>query len=453
MPPFRRSLIAAVLGLLLHSTLLHAADKPNVLVIVADDLGWADVGFHGSKLPTPNLDRLAREGVVLDQHYVAPVCTPTRAALLSGRYWSRFGNTAPSNTRVYPFGTVTLASALKSVGYETSITGKWHLGSLAEWGPRKFGFDHSYGSLAGGTGPWNHRYKKGEYTYTWHRNDKLIEEEGHVTDLLAAEAVRFLQQDRDKPFFLYVPFTAVHHPLDEPANWLERGRKVDPKRPQYAACVLHLDDSVGKLLTALEQSGKKDKTIVVFFSDNGGMPPGPADRDNARYPGEYPKGELLGDNTPLRGFKTQLYEGGIRVPAVVRWPAQLKPGKVAAPVHVVDWMPTLAFLVGYQPPGDLKWDGRSAWPVIRGQDGAAEAAADRVLYWDGPGHRSGAVRQGDWKLVVHHAAGGDRVELFDLANDPNEKHDLSTDEVERVAGMTKLLVAERAKDGDAVVKP
>ncbi|MEQ8790696.1 MAG: sulfatase-like hydrolase/transferase [Pirellulaceae bacterium] len=445
-------LFASLVSQLLCTAVLPAAEKPNVLVVVADDLGWADVGFHGSKLPTPNLDKLAGEGVVLDQHYVAPVCTPTRAALLSGRYWSRFGNTAPSNTRVYPFGTVTLASALKSVGYATAITGKWHLGSMPEWGPTKFGFDHSYGSLAGGTGPWNHRYKMGDYTHTWHRNDELIEEEGHVTDLLADEAVKFLSLEHEKPFFLYVPFTAVHHPLQEPEVWLAAGQKADPKRPQYAASVMHMDDAVGRLLTALERSGKQENTIVVFFSDNGGMPPGPADRDNARYPGEYPQGELLGDNTPLRGYKTQLYEGGIRVPAVIRWPAELKPGKATTPVHVVDWMPTLTALAGYQPQDDLKWDGRSAWPAIRGESTSADAV-DRVLYWDGPGHRSGVIRQGDWKLVVHHASGGDRIELFDLANDPQEKHDLADKQAERVVAMRKLLAAERAKDGDAVVKP
>jgi arylsulfatase A-like enzyme len=424
--------------------------RPNVLIIVADDLGWADVGFHGSKLPTPNLDRLARQGVVLDQHYVAPVCTPTRAALLSGRYWSRFGNTAPSNTRVYPFETVTLASALRSVGYATGITGKWHLGSLPEWGPGKFGFDHAYGSLAGGVGPWNHRYKRGDYTHTWHRNGELIEEEGHVTDLLTAEAVKFLAAKRDGPFFLYVPFTAVHHPLDEPNEWLAKGRRVDPKRPQYAACVMHLDDAVGRLLEALEKTGRQEDTLLVFFSDNGAMPPGAADRDNARYPGEYPQGELLGDNSPLRGHKTQLYEGGIRVPALVRWPAELKPGKVTTPVHVVDWMPTITSLAGYRPQQDLKWDGCDLAPVLRRE--MKESGPPRVLYWDGPGHRSAAVRQGDWKLVVHHASQGDRVEVFNLAEDPYEKHDLADMQPQRTAILQKLLTAQRAKDSDAVVK-
>jgi arylsulfatase A-like enzyme len=442
-----------VLGLILLAlnfiATARAADKPNILVIVADDLGWADVGFHGATIPTPHLDRLARDGVVLDQHYVAPLCTPTRAALLSGRYWSRFGNTAPQNTQVFPFGTVTLASALKSVGYETAITGKWHLGSLPQWGPRKFGFDHSYGALAGGVGPWNHRYKMGEYTYAWHRNDERIEEEGHVTDLLAAEAVKFLETKRGRPFFLYVPLTAVHHPLDEPPEWLERGRKADPARPQYAACVMHMDDAIGRLLAALERTGQRDSTLVVFTSDNGGMPSRPADADNARYPGEYPKGELLGSNKPLRGAKSNLYEGGIRVPACVSWPGMLEPGKVTAPLHIVDWMPTLTVLAGCKPTDDLKWDGRDIWPIV---SGSAREIPSRVLYWEGPGHRSAALRDGDWKLVIHRASAGDKRELFNLADDPREERDLAAQHADRVESMRQLLAQQQQRDNDAVAK-
>ena len=217
-----RTFTLPALGCILSGLMAGAPAKPNIVIIVDDDLGWADVGYHGSAFRTPNIDRLAETGIELDQHYVAPMCTPTRAALLTGRYWSRFGNTSPSNTQVLPFDTVTLATALRSSGYETAIAGKWHLGSKPEWGPRKFGFDRSYGSLAGGVGPWDHRYKKGDYSSTWHRNDKLIEEEGHVTDLLAAEAVQFIHAEHRGPFLLYVPFTAVHTPLDEPETFLDR---------------------------------------------------------------------------------------------------------------------------------------------------------------------------------------------------------------------------------------
>ena len=193
------------------------------MLIIADDLGWADVGFHGGNVPTPHLDRLAREGVELAQHYVHPVCSPTRTALMSGRYAGRFGVTAPQATQAMPFDTVTLPKALKSVDYETCLTGKWHLGSKPDWGPRQFGFDHTYGSFAGGVGPWNHRYKVGPFSFTWHRDDKLIEEEGHVTDLIAKEATDWIASRGEKnSFFLYVPFTAVHLPIKEPEEYLKR---------------------------------------------------------------------------------------------------------------------------------------------------------------------------------------------------------------------------------------
>ena len=208
-------------------------NRPNIVILVADDLGWADVGYHGSSIRTPNIDQLQSRGVELDFHYVAPMCTPTRAALLTGRYWSRFGNTKPSNERVLPWDTMTLARGLQGADYRTAISGKWHLGSKPEWGPRKFGFDQFYGSLAGGINPWNHLYKHGPYTKTWHRNDELIEEEGHVTDLLTSEAVRFIKEKKKEPFFLYVPFTAVHTPFDEPPKWLGRVDNIDPERRPF----------------------------------------------------------------------------------------------------------------------------------------------------------------------------------------------------------------------------
>ena len=183
-----KSIVASVLLVFSSAPCIAAAPKPDIVFIIADDLGWADVAFHGGNAPTPNLDRLRHEGVELTQHYVAPVCSPTRTGLMTGRCWSRFGVTTPQNERALPWDTVTLPRALKAVGYDTCLTGKWHLGSLPEQGPNHFGFDHSYGSLAGGVSPWNHRYKQGPFSVTWHRNEKLIEEEGHVTDLIAAEA-------------------------------------------------------------------------------------------------------------------------------------------------------------------------------------------------------------------------------------------------------------------------
>ena len=200
-----------------------SGDRPNILFILADDLGWGDVGYHGSNIRTPNIDRLVETGVELDRHYVQPMCTPTRAALLTGRYPSRFGPhaTVPSNHPVLADGYETLASTLRNAGYDTGLFGKWHLGSSPKYAPNEFGFDWSYGSLAGGVDPYNHRYKAGPYSRTWHRNGKPVDERGHVTDLIVSEAVEWIESRRN-PWFCYVPFTAVHVPVKAPQEWLDR---------------------------------------------------------------------------------------------------------------------------------------------------------------------------------------------------------------------------------------
>jgi arylsulfatase A-like enzyme len=424
-----------------------AEEPPSFLVIVADDLGWADVGYHGSPIPTPNIDRLCAEGVELDRHYVAPMCTPTRAALLTGRYWSRFGNTKPSNTRVLPWETETLASALRRVGYDTCITGKWHLGSKPEWGPRKFGFNHSHGSLAGGVGPWNHLYKHGPYSRTWHRSDTLIEEAGHVTDLVARQAIEYVKAKRDGPFFVYVPFTAVHSPFDEPDEWLDQGKQAEPQRPQYAASTMHMDHAVGQMVHCLERSGRRENTLILFFSDNGGMVTA-ADGDSQRYPGDYPRGQPGGSNLPLRGRKTQAYEGGIRTPAFVNWPGRLTPRKVTAPLHVVDWMPTLCRLAGCEPAGDLGWDGRDVWPVLSG-DSAGDP--QRVLYCKSPNANMIAVHRGPWKIV--HFPKTQATELYHLGDDPNETADLASSKPEVVSELLALMEREAKRDDTAVPDP
>jgi arylsulfatase A-like enzyme len=344
-----------------------------------------------------------------------------------------------------PFGTVTLASALKSCGYETCITGKWHLGSLPEWGPRKFGFDSSYGALGGGTGPWDHRYKRGPYTRNWHRNDEYVDEEGHVTDLIAREAIAFLEKARHKPFFLYVPFTAVHHPLDEPAQWLQTNQDIAENRRQYAACVQHMDDAAGRIMATLEKRGYRRNTLVMFTSDNGGM--GAPASDLAAYPGSYRSG-LLGRNEPLRGYKGQLYEGGIRVPAFVNWPGHIPTRKLNAPVHAVDWVPTITRLGGYRAAQDPKWDGLDVWPLLTGK---AQPSV-REFYWKGPGGRSLAVRSGAWKLLVFDDADAAkrRCELYRLDDDPLEQHDRSASEPATVARLEGLLRRLRERDNDAV---
>ncbi len=427
----------------------QAVEPPNIVFIIADDLGWADVAFHGGNAPTPNLERLMADGVELTQHYVYPVCSPTRAALLSGRYATRFGVTSPQNERAYPWNTVTLASALKSVGYDTAICGKWHLGSKLEWGPQKFGFDHGYGSLAGGVGPWDHQYKKGEFMTTWYRDAQLIEEKGHVTDLITREAVQWIESRTGKPFFLYVPFTAVHLPVKEPDEWVARvpvGVTGDLAR-HYAACIMHMDDSVGRIAAALEKAGRSSNTLLIFASDNGGSW---AVNEGQAYPADgYPAGKLPANNSPLRDQKGSVYEGGIRVPCIARWPGKLKPGKFAGVIHIADWMPTFCAIAGYQPPRDLKWDGINLWPQLTG----AEPPKPRAFYVAGPGFHARAVRDGDWKLVVDEGLKKDptgKTELFNIANDPNETTDLAAKEPQRVEAL-RLRLAELSKaDRDAL---
>lgn len=423
----------------------QAPAKPNIVFIMADDLGYADVAFHGGSAPTPQLDRLVNEGVEMTAHYVAPVCSPTRAGLLTGRCWSRFNVTTPQNERALPWDTVTLPRALKSVGYDTCLTGKWHLGSKPEEGPNHFGFDHSYGSLAGGVTPWLHFYKKGPVSQTWHRNEQFVDEPGHVTDLITKEAVEWIGGRGEAPFFLYVPFTAIHLPIKEPQEWVERvPTSITGDVPRhYAACVMHFDDSVGRIVAAIEKAGKRANTLVVVTSDNGGST---AENNDLKYPDDNcPSGKLVGNNTPWRGEKGSVYEGGIRVAAVASWPGVLKPGKVDAPLQIIDWMPTLCALAGYQPAGDLKWDGRNVWPLV---SGAASTPEPRTLYTVGPGRRARAVRHGDWKLIV---VDKEEPQLFNLADDPSETTDLAGKQPERVAELQKRMDEMAAADNDAKV--
>jgi len=428
------------------------ATKPNIIFILADDLGWADVAFHHGNVPTPNLDRLAAEGLELTQHYVYPVCSPTRSAFLSGRCASRFGITNPQNPRAYRWDTVTMARAMKAAGYDTALCGKWHLGSKTEWGPQLFGFDHSYGSLAGGVGPWDHHYKTGEFTETWHRDGHLIKEEGHVTDLITHEAIQWLEARTDKPFFLYVPFTAVHIPIREPKEWVERvpAAITEKSRRQYGANVMHLDDSVGKILAALEKTGKASNTLVIFGSDNGAYPT--ARNDDPQYPAdEYEPGPAGGSNEPLHGVKGEVYEGGIRTPCVARWPGHLQPGKFMGVAQITDWMPTFCALAGYTPDHDLKWDGQNIWPQLTGK----EPPKARIIYTAGPGFRARALRDGDWKLIETEGRGKQAkqsFELYDLGNDPNETADLADKIPDKVRELrTKLEEAAKA-DNDALAQ-
>ena len=264
--------------------------RPNILFILTDDQGWGDVGYNDPTIYTPNIDRLSGEGIRLNRHYVHPQCTPTRVALLTGRYPSRFGTHATwagGNDQAIPYGTPTLASLLKSVGYDTALIGKWHLGSVSSQGPKYWGFDYSYGCLAGGCDNYTHLYKysdKNPYSHTWHRNGVLIaDSEGgelyeagkHTTDLLTKDAIRFIEKERDKPFFLYLAHTAPHTPLQEEKKWFNDSEgkleKLGKKRRLFAAVLHHLDDAVGQVAQALKNTGQWENTIVIYSSGNGAI--------------------------------------------------------------------------------------------------------------------------------------------------------------------------------------
>ena len=448
-PRFRCHLAASLFALACWwctSVEAAPANRPNIVFIMADDLGWGDVGFHGGNAPTPNLDRLAREGLELAAHYVAPVCSPTRTGLMTGRCWSRFGVTNPQNERALPWDTLTLPRALKSVGYDTALIGKWHLGSLPEQGPNRFGFDHAYGSLAGGVSPYSHKYKKGPFSETWHRNGKLITEEGHVTDLLTREAVSWLEGRSDRPFFLYVPYTAVHLPVREPDEWVARvpADITGEVARHYAASIMHLDDGVGRILAALERTGRRANTLVVFTSDNGGST---AQNNDTTYPDDRcPTGPLPGRNTPWRGKKGDLHEGGIRVPTVVSWPGRARPGRVEAPVQITDWLPTFAALTGFIPASDPKWDGTN----ISGLLTQHTAPAERPLYSVAPGWRARSMRLGNWKLIVTGDGAKATHEVYNLATDPAEKTNLATAQPDRLRDLLATLARVSARDRDAL---
>jgi arylsulfatase B len=444
--PSRRAVLkmaaAGAGGVLLPARKSHGdtsmeSRHPNIVFIIADDMGWSDVGYHGSEVKTPNIDRLAGEGVRFDQHYATPTCTPTRVGLMTGRYPSRYGVLAPAYGDIFDDGTVTVASALSASGYDTAISGKWHMGSPPDCVPRKYGFKHSYGYFDGQIDPYTHLYKTGREC--WHRNDELVDEEGHATDLITREAVRVIESASEAPFYLYVAYSVPHYPLAEPERWtaMYEGVMESESRRWFAASISHMDDGIGRIVEALDRVGKRGDTLVVFVSDNGGQR---SWHNEEHYKGRYADKphDVLGDNRPLRGWKGQVYEGGIRVPALANWPGALKPGRVQSPVHIVDWTPTLCGLADHTSGRDLAWDGRDIWSLIQGKEAAPEP---RTLYWKTP--KAQALRQGDWKLVVGES---ESPEMYDLASAPYEKRDLAEEQPKRVAEMKALMAKVAESD-------
>ena len=414
--------------------------KPNIVIIISDDLGWRDVGYHDSEIKTPNIDKLARNGVRLERHYVCPTCSPTRCGLLTGRNPSRFGIHGPiagKSTQSLPLDTLTLAKLLQGRGYATGLIGKWHLGLRPEVGPRRFGFDFSYGYLHGQIGPYTHLYNTGEKT--WHRNDRFVEEKGHVTDLITREAVQFIETPRTQPFFLWIAHATPHYPLVEEDKWLEPYKDTikDPSRRLYAGSITHMDDAIGRVVKSLEKTKQLDNTLIVFTSDNGGFEKYQSKTDyNGKY--EHPK---LGDNQPLRGWKGGLYEGGVRVPAFVYWKGKLQPAVADEVVSMLDWYPTFANLAGATAPDSAKIEGRDVWPILTR---AKQKPADPVLYWNIGNSR--AVMQDGVKLIV--PAKG-KEELYHLRNDPMEMKNWAETLAIDLLVMKTLLKKQRALDPPA----
>lgn len=417
-----------------------ASQKPNVLIIIADDLGWSDVGYNGSYIKTPNIDGLASTGVRFDHHYVMTTCTPTRVALITGRYPSRYGILAPDYGEVIPRGEATLASIFEKNGYHTALAGKWHLGSPPHT-PKAYGFQSSYGYLDGQVDPYTHKYKTG--SDSWHREDKLFREEGHATDLITREAVRVIEEKRKNPFFLYVAYSVPHYPLDEPEVWTAQYDHLNlyPSRKHFAASVTHMDDGIGQIIKALERTGQRENTLVLFISDNGGQE---AWESEEEYGGKYAAKphKVLGNNYPLRGWKGDLYEGGIRVPAIANWPGELSPGVNSNLIHVVDWLPTLQSVTKTKADNSsLNQDGRNIWPQLTG---GAPGDADRTMYWKTK--QASAVRQGPWKLIVHQRTG--ESELYNVEDDFRETTDLSKAMPERTRALLTLMEEFRKDDRD-----
>lgn len=421
---------------------LHS--KPNILIIISDDLGWGDIGYHGSEIKTPNIDKLAETGIRLEQHYVMPTCTPTRVSLMTGKYPSRYGILAPSYGEVIDLGDPTLASILKDNGYFTAIVGKWHMGS-PPYTPLKYGFQSSYGYFDGQIDPYTHEYKtetKLTSRKSWHHNDEYLDEEGHVTDLLTAEAIRIIEQDRDEPFFLYLAHHVPHSPLDEPEEWTSvyDGLSLLSTRKLFAASVSHMDDGIGKIIEALERTGKRENTLILFSSDNGGQHSWHSTTD---YLGKYADKPhlVLGNNYPLSGWKGELYEGGIRVPALANWPGKLNSDVVDSPIHMTDWLPTLCEIVNIEMPHEQDIDGQSVLSLLTNK---SKPVTERAMYW-----KTGmqyAVREGNWKLILNR--NNNTPELFDLDNDFRETRNLSVSNPEKTAYLLDLLEKFKIKDRD-----
>ena len=444
-----------ILGVLSSLALsAQASDRPNVVVIVADDLGWADVGFHGNQIiDTPSLDRIAAEGAQLNRFYTTPICSPTRAALMTGRDPIRLGVAYSTimpwqNNGIHPDETF-LPELFLSAGYQTAMVGKWHLGHAQQsYHPNSRGFEHFYGHLHTEVGFYPPFASLGGKDFQ--RNGVSIDDQGYESYLLADEVSRYIRErDTEKPFFIYMPFIAPHTPLDAPEELQakyadmadDRGKsrskmadstrfmaKVTGRtsaRPMYAAVVDAMDQAIGRVLDTLDREGLADNTIVLFFSDNGGA--------------VYAIGGA--DNAPLRGGKGDTFEGGIRVVAAMRWPEKIPMGsRVDSIMSVMDVLPTLASAAGIDADTQFRLDGRNMLPaLIDGQTMPREKLLFFISETPFKNHVNVTAFNDEWKLIQRIETGFSSVDvtqfLFNIAEDPHEHNNLAQQHPDIVADL------------------
>lgn len=417
----RLTCVLSAIAAILFASRAQGAERPNILLIFSDDQGWGDVSCYESEIPTPNIDSLARDGVKFTNWYVASsICTPSRFGLLTGRYPSRSHDRLlgalmslgeEDANRGIRDDETTIAQVLKQQGYRTALIGKWHLGhGHVGFLPTSHGFDSFYGHTAGCIDFFTMRYG---IKPDWYRNEQVIDESGYATDLITGEAVRFLERQRpDRPFFLYLPYNAPHYGKGydpgrhevvnimqaKPEDLTRVGHIEDPIRRVFAAMVLSLDDGIGRVLAALEQQELQEDTLVIFMTDNGGDP------------------DYGGSSGPLRGEKGTLFEGGIRVPCLMRWPGKLKAGSTCDSVcSSLDLFPTFCRLVGADS-SKLPLDGIDLTPQLL----EGKPSRNRELFWE-LSHEA-ALRSGTWKYLRT----SDRNEyLFNVDDDPYEKKNLA----------------------------
>ncbi|MDQ6760595.1 MAG: sulfatase-like hydrolase/transferase [Acidobacteriota bacterium] len=439
----RRALLSGLAASQVPLVNAQGTPPPNVIVILFDDLGLNDLGYLGATdLQTPHIDRLAAEGTVCRNWYSnAPVCSPARAALMTGRSPIRAG--VPNNGPPLRPSERTIASLLKDRGYKTGLTGKWHLGNTPDTIPNAHGFDYFYGFLDGCVDYYSHRFYWGEpkrvnFHDLWRNRTEVFEDGQYLTERIGAEAVNFIADRRQQPFFLYTAFNAVHYPMHAPQKYLDRFPDLAPERRIYAAMLSAADDMVGNIVNALERAGQRERTVIFLLGDNG------ASTERRAGIGQSPA--TAGRNKPFRGFKFSTFDGGMHVPALVNWPGHVPSRKSLDQVLMsADILPTICALTGAKLPEDRTIDGRNIWPVLT-QGGASP---HEFVAWSlGP---QLAIRKGKWKLVVNGIVhdgtpagekpleGEDSVFLSDLVQDAGESRNLRRQHPEIVDELQTLL--------------